>query len=69
MLVRKKCPFCGSEMKRVGKVGDLGKGYKLPLVGDASKLMPAELRELDIWVCEGCGFVAFFKPLDHLTNR
>ena len=56
-------------MKRIGKVGDLGKGYKLPLVGDVSKLIPTELRELDVWVCEGCGFVAFFKPLDHSTNR
>ena len=58
----KKCPFCGYEMKRVGKVGDLSKGYKLPLVGDVSKLLPRELRELDVWICENCGFVAFFKP-------
>lgn len=49
-------------MKRVGKVGDMSKGYKLPLVGDVSKLLPLELRELDVWVCEKCGFVAFFKP-------
>lgn len=58
----KRCPFCSAEMERVGTVGELSAGAKVPLVGSVSSLLPKELRELEVWVCPNCGFVAFFKP-------
>ncbi len=58
-----RCPFCSAEMKRVGTVGELvGKGkVSIPLVGSLSSLLPKEIKEVDVWECPSCGFIAFFK--------
>ncbi|ALU12223.1 hypothetical protein EYM_01590 [Ignicoccus islandicus DSM 13165] len=50
-----KCPFCGTEMKMEGKLGELAS--KMPLVGG---FIPNEVKNVEVFRCPKCGFIAFF---------
>ncbi len=56
-----KCPFCGHEMKLQGNLGELASNIKAPLIGSIAKMMPSEVSNIKVYVCENCGFIAFFS--------
>ncbi len=58
-----KCPFCGGEMRYQGELREIVANIKAPLVGSIARMMPSDVSEIKVYVCEGCGFIAFFRVM------